>query len=74
MKDYYKILGVPKTAEAKEIKKAYHKQALKFHPDRVAESEKKEAEKKFKEIGEAYAILSDPEKKRLVDQGVDPNE
>ena len=64
-KDYYKILGVSKSASADEIKKAYRKLALKYHPDRNKDD--KSAEAKFKEISEAYAVLSDPEKKKQYD-------
>lgn len=67
-KDYYKILGVSKTATADEIKKAYRKLALKWHPDRVAPEKKDEAQAKFQEIGAAFDTLSDPEKKRIYDQ------
>ena len=67
-KDYYEILGVGKDADAAVIKKAYRSLALKFHPDRVVEAEKKAAEEKFKEISEAYGVLSDPQKKQLYDQ------
>ncbi len=67
-KDYYKILGVSKTATADEIKKAYRKLALKWHPDRVAPDKKDEAQAKFQEIGAAFDTLSDPEKKRIYDQ------
>ncbi len=64
-KDYYKILGVSKSASKDEIKKAYRTLALKYHPDR--NSSNKESEEKFKEISEAYAVLSDPEKKKQYD-------
>lgn len=64
-KDYYKILGVPRDATQEEIKKAYRRLAMKYHPDKNKGS--KEAEEKFKEINEAYAVLSDPEKRRLYD-------
>jgi molecular chaperone DnaJ len=67
-KDYYEILGVAKGADATEIKKAYRSMALKFHPDRVPEAEKKEAEERFKEISEAYGVLSDPQKRQMYDQ------
>jgi DnaJ-class molecular chaperone len=65
--DYYDILGVSKSANADEIKKAYRKQALEWHPDRH-QNEKEAAEKKFKEINEAYQVLSDPQKKAAFDQ------
>ncbi|ALC17410.1 integrase [Desulfuromonas soudanensis] len=65
-KDYYAVLGVQKTAPADEIKKAYRKLALKFHPDKNPGDKK--AEEKFKEITEAYAVLSDAEKRRQYDQ------
>mmetsp|Transcript_8540 Transcript_8540/g.14163 ORF Transcript_8540/g.14163 Transcript_8540/m.14163 type:complete len:416 (+) Transcript_8540:77-1324(+) len=68
-KDFYKILGVEKSASADEIKKAYRKLALKWHPDRVPAEKKDEAQTKFQEIGEAFDILSDPEKKRMYDLG-----
>jgi molecular chaperone DnaJ len=67
-RDYYEILGVAKTATVEEIKRAYREMAMKHHPDRVAEGEKKAAEERFKEISEAYAVLSDPEKRSVYDQ------
>ena len=63
--DYYQTLGVAKTATAPEIKKAYHKLALKYHPDRNKDDAT--AETKFKDISEAYAVLSDPEKRKQYD-------
>lgn len=63
-KDYYKILGVEKSATPDDIKKAYRKLALKWHPDKNSQDEesKVKAEKMFKDIGEAYAVLSDERK------------
>jgi len=66
-KDYYKILGVDRKATGEEIKKAYRKLALKWHPDRNPDN-KEEAEQKFKEIGEAYSVLSDEKKRKNYDQ------
>ncbi len=64
-RDYYEVLGVSKDASQEEIKSAYRKLALKYHPDRNKGS--KEAEEKFKEAAEAYAVLSDPEKRKQYD-------
>ena len=64
-KDYYEVLGVAKEASEKEIKTAYRKLAMLHHPDR---SDAPEAEEKFKELSEAYAVLSDPDKRQKYDQ------
>ena len=64
-KDYYKVLGVSKSATDDELKKAYRKLALKYHPDK---NKAPEAEEKFKSIGEAYNVLSDPKKRQIYDQ------
>jgi len=66
-KNYYTILGIDKNASQEDIKKAYRKSALKWHPDKNREREE-EASEKFREIAEAYDVLSDPEKKRIYDQ------
>ena len=74
-RDYYEVLGVEKGASAEEIKKAYRQNAMKYHPDRNPGD--KTAEEKFKELGEAYEVLSDDDKRARYDQfghaGVDPN-
>ncbi|WP_320111842.1 molecular chaperone DnaJ [Draconibacterium orientale] len=65
-RDYYEVLGVGKSASAEEIKKAYRKKAIQYHPDKNPDN--KEAEEKFKEAAEAYEVLSNPEKKQRYDQ------
>ena len=65
-RDYYEVLGVAKTATADEIKKAYRKKAIQYHPDRNPGD--KEAEEKFKEAAEAYEVLSNPDKRSRYDQ------
>ena len=65
-KDYYEVLGVEKNATEQDIKKAYRKLAMKYHPDRNKDN--KEAEEKFKEVSEAYEVLSDSDKKAQYDQ------
>jgi molecular chaperone DnaJ len=76
-RDYYEVLGVPKNASEDDIKKAYRKLAMKYHPDRNQGDEAKKAEEKFKEAKEAYEMLSDADKRAAYDQyghaGVDPN-
>ena len=76
-RDYYEVLGVAKTASEDEIKKAYRKLAMKHHPDRNQGEASKGAEEKFKEVKEAYEMLSDAQKRAAYDQhghaGVDPN-
>lgn len=66
-KDYYAVLGVPKTADEDQLKKAYKKLALKWHPDRNRDNQEK-ASAKFKEINEAYEVLVDPKKRQIYDQ------
>lgn len=75
-RDYYEILGVERSADEREIKKAYKRLAMKFHPDRNPDNP--EAEEKFKEAKEAYEILTDAQKRAAYDKfghaGVDPNQ
>ena len=68
-KDYYEVLGVEKNATEQEIKKAYRKLAMKYHPDRNKDN--KEAEEKFKEASEAYEVLSDADKKAFYEENKD---
>ena len=74
-RDYYEVLGLEKGASEDQIKSAFRKMAMKYHPDRNPGD--KSAEEKFKEINEAYSVLSDPDKKEKYDRfgfaGVDPN-
>ena len=65
-RDFYEVLGVDRTADAKKIKSAFRRKAKQYHPD--TNPGNKEAEQKFKEVNEAYAVLSDPEKKKMYDQ------
>lgn len=65
-KNYYKVLGIEKNATEEEVKKAYRKMALKYHPDK---NKAADAEEKFKQISEAYEVLSDPNKRRIYDLG-----
>jgi molecular chaperone DnaJ len=70
-RDYYEVLGVNRSASDEEIKKSYRKLAMKYHPDRLSglsDSEKKSAENSFKEVQEAYSVLSDPQKKQMYEQ------
>ena len=71
-RDYYEVLGIQKGASDEEIKKAFRKMAMKYHPDRNPDD--KSAEEKFKEVNEAYAVLSDPEKKKLLSPCYTANE
>ena len=70
-RDYYEVLGVDKNATADDLKKAYRKLAIQYHPDKQqgkSDAEKKAAEEKFKEAAEAYNVLSDPDKRARYDQ------
>src|SRR5574340_268486 len=66
-RDYYEVLGVPREASPEEIKRAYRRGALKHHPDNV-KGDKEQAERKFKELAEAYEVLSDPVKRQRYDR------
>ena len=76
-RDYYEILGISRQATPEELKKAYRKLAMKYHPDRNPDDSDKKAEIKFKEAKEAYEILNDPQKRAAYDQyghaAVDPS-
>ena len=76
-RDYYQVLDVQRNASEADIKKAYRRLAMKYHPDRNTGDQAKVAEKNFKEAKEAYEVLSDPQKRGAYDQfghaGVDPN-
>ncbi|CAM9876351.1 unnamed protein product, partial [Heterosigma akashiwo] len=65
--DYYQVLGLAKGADENEVKRAYRKMAVKWHPDKNPDN-KEEAEQQFKKVSEAYEVLSDPEKRRMYDQ------
>ena len=72
-RDYYKILGVPRNANKRDITKAYRKLAMQWHPDQFQDGqEKKAAEKKFLDIAAAKEVLTDPEKRQKFDNGEDP--
>lgn len=67
-KDYYNILGVSRDAGKNEIKRAYKRLSIKYHPDKTPEKEREAAKEKFHEVSEAYEVLSDEEKRKLYDQ------
>ena len=66
-RDFYKILGVERDASENDLKKAYRKLAMKWHPDKNPDKQE-QAEKKFKEVSEAYEVLTDPKKKEIYDR------
>jgi DnaJ family protein C protein 3 len=72
-KDYYKILEVPRDADERQIKKAYRRKAMEFHPDRY-KGDKEYAEKKMAEINQAYEVLGNAELRQRFDHGDDPND
>ena len=76
VKDYYKVIGVPRDADERQIKQAYRKLSKVHHPDKAAKQglTKESAEKKMAEINEAYEVLSDPELRARFDRGDDPNQ
>lgn len=74
-KDYYKILGVPRTADDRAIKKAYRKLALRWHPDKVgADEDRAHAERMFHDVAAAHEVLTNEELRRKFDNGEDPME
>lgn len=73
-RDLYEVLKIPKTANEKQVRKAYHKLSLLVHPDRVEENEKVEATEKFKVLGKIHSVLSDKEKKAIYDESGDFDE
>ncbi|KAI8067110.1 hypothetical protein BC940DRAFT_301323 [Gongronella butleri] len=73
-RDYYKILGVPRDADARQIKKAYRTMAYENHPDRAEEANKQQAQEKMAEINAAYQVLSNDDLRQQFDQGIDPND
>ena len=70
-KDYYKILGVDRAADARDVKKAYKRLAVQHHPDKAPPAEREAAEAKFKEVAEAYEVLRDDERRAAYDRGDD---
>lgn len=74
-KDYYKVIGVARDADDREIKRSYRKLTMQYHPDKASQNgmDKEEAEKKMAELNEAYEVLSDPDLRARFDNGDDPN-